>query len=152
MYSNAHNWNVVGWFLQWTSKLIGAVCVGENQRIKGWQFVPKTFTKQSRVLLKYAKGENSLNKLCKQKKKKKKSYPAILVLSLILALVLWTIFPKRHFFLLFYYSWSSGKDWMTSNTPYYFHFIQAYAKMEGFWDYFVILCSFQHVPTFGYIN
>lgn len=44
------------------SKLMGAVCVGENKRKEGWQFVPKTFTKQLRLLLKYAKGEDSSNK------------------------------------------------------------------------------------------
>lgn len=41
---------------------MGAVCVGENKRKEGWQFVPKTFTKQLRLLLKYAKGEDSSNK------------------------------------------------------------------------------------------
>ena len=59
------------------SKLIGAVCVGENKRKEGWQFVPKTFTKLSRVLLKYAKGENSLNKLCKNKKVSPTRYSCI---------------------------------------------------------------------------
>lgn len=41
---------------------MGAVCVGENKRKEGWQFVPKIFTKQLRLLLKYAKEEDSSNK------------------------------------------------------------------------------------------
>lgn len=59
------------------SKLIDAVCVGENKRKEGWQFVPETFMKQLRVFLKYAKGESSLNKPCKQSK----FYPDILIWS-----------------------------------------------------------------------
>lgn len=31
------------------SKLMDAVCVGENKRKEEWQFVPKTFMKQLRV-------------------------------------------------------------------------------------------------------
>lgn len=48
------------------SKLISAVCMGKNKIKEGWQFVPKTFTKQLRVLLKYAK-EDSLNKPASKK-------------------------------------------------------------------------------------
>lgn len=50
------------------SKLMDAVCVGENKRKEEWQFLPKTFLKQLRVFLKYAKGENNLNKPYKQTK------------------------------------------------------------------------------------